>query len=164
MSIFSSTLFGSPVLSGLGSLPEGARPLTEGYRELRLDHPSLPKAIDLPAGTHYTVTTLTNAVKVDFYRENGRLFRNVVAPHKDAPAAADVTKSGSTADLVAAAFPVRDAFVEPQGGEEGAPSWLPYALVGGGVLVAGTILMVALRPAAVQKNRRRSARGRGVKQ
>jgi len=49
----------------------------------------------------------------------------------------------------------------PAGSTGGAPRWLPWALIGGGVLVAGGIVWVATRkPARVTANKRRRRRRR----
>jgi hypothetical protein len=157
MSIFNTTLFGMPATAGLGSLPEGARPLAEGYRELRLAHPGLPKAIDLPEGTQYVALSLPHEVKVDFYRADGRHFRHVAARHREAPTLQDPVKGGSPLPARSEGDGLLPGSSEPASG--GAPRWLPYALVGGGVLVASAIVIFATRGTkSVQANRRRRRR------
>lgn len=146
----------------LGELPSGAAPISilGAYRSR---FPDLPSA-DILSGkgaTHVTTRVVSGtAQEFTFYGEDGE---RILGPMRletggASPAAPDLDKEG-------ASLPARregdgllpSAASEPRGA---APKWVPYALVGGGIVVAGGIIWAVTRNRPVAPNRRRKRRRR----
>jgi hypothetical protein len=162
MSIFAGSLFGPyRSLSGLGSLPAGALPV-EGseYTAHRRDYPDLPAPGSITRVTHYTfIPSGQHDRKFSFYASDGSLVRDALVRHRSAPELAQ----GSKFEVEPLPARSEDDGLLPGSASRpaaAAPRWLPYALVGGGILVACGIVFTATRRPSVRPNRRRQRRKR----
>lgn len=155
---------------GLGALPAGADTIASTLSRWRGQFPTIPPNAELSSkgATHYTTRVIGSGVQeFTFYTSSGqvavgplRIQHRLVAqmPGGGAPVEPDTSASYSwTAESPAYGAPLRPNGSEPQASS--GPNWLPWALVSGGVLVAGAIVWAASRkPKGVAANRKRRRR------
>lgn len=117
---------------GTTALPQDAEPVAKiaGRGDLRIP----------PTATHYTVGDDGPMVFFTFYSANGQMLGRQSVRADDFP-----EEAGDASAAAARAVPVKQG-----------PKWAPWALLGGGVLIAGLIVVASIRP--VQSNRRRRRR------
>lgn len=162
--IFSRGLFdgGSLGDADLGTVIDPPQPVSniDRYRNTYGDQVPSSAALRNKGVTHFTVTPLTGDTGVRFaFYENGQPSGVAPAVAYTHPSAA-VTPTGKDA----ATPPV---FREGDGllpaattdTQNGSPKWLPWALLGGGLLVAGGIVYAsAKKPVKANRKRRRRKR------
>lgn len=161
--IFESNLFkGHRVGYGsLGEVPEGAAPVSR-LSAYRSRFPDLPtdRILEAKGATHFRTSVTGGATQsFTFYSEDGdEVFELTLTQRGAAPV--EPQPGGERPALPARrqGDGLLPSAAEPSGG--GQPRWLPWALVGGGVLVAGGIVWAATRRQPVAANRRRRRRRR----
>jgi hypothetical protein len=160
VSLFDQDLFGA--MSGLGELPAGTASI-DRLSVWTAEFPEVPSAATARSkgATRFGVRRREGGAEFTFYDESGRvIFGPAMARSGGSPVlpAADKESLPARNESDGGLLPASTATVA----SAGPPKWLPYALVGGGILVAGGILYAATRgprkPAAVAANRRRRRR------
>lgn len=155
--IFSRGLFDGSSLgdADLGAVPNGRRPISELDAFAATYDMKWPASyISLKGVTHFIPTSSRDgSVLFTFFVDDAPA---TVAPFRAYPrgASAPVEPSGKTATTKV--FREGDGLLPAPttAPQNGAPKWLPWALLGGGLLVAGGIVfMSAKKP--VRANRRR---------
>lgn len=167
MSLFESDIFEGHRpgygLFGLGDLPDGAVGIS-AYRAYPSRFPALPSLENLRSKgvTHFVVNQAGGgSLRFTFTDESGSIIQQQTVRPTGGEDAAKIRSELRDAPLPARS---EDDGLLPGSAEtqaSGAPKWLPYALIGGGVLVAGGILWAATaKPKRVTANRRRRRRRR----
>jgi hypothetical protein len=159
MSIFDNDIFGG--LGDLGALPSGAVPIAS-LSSLRSSFSELPSGAELESRgvTHYTTQERgPTSREFTFYDGTGRLLIGPMTLWTQA--AGQANEPGASKDASPARSSGDGLLPSSVNSSSGTPSWLPWALVGGGVLAAGAIAWAVTRTpkrVAVAANRRRRRR------
>lgn len=152
-------LFGEP---GLGDLPAGAAPIADLSR-YRGMFPGLPSEQRLREQrvTHFTTEVISSAEqRFNFYSSSGQRVSQSTQRHRLMSEPKEPAKTPTRDPLPAPRE--GDGLLPSQAAPERSSRWLPWVLVGGGLLVAGGIVLVGARrprrPVRANRKRRRKRR------
>jgi len=168
--LFEGNVFqGRRGMDGLGALPPGADTIASTLSRWRGQFPTIPPDAELSSkgATHYTTRVVGAGLQdFTFYTASGqvavgplriphlRMAEMIGSPRPVAPDTSEV-------DPVSVRSEGDGLLPSSDAPSSSGPTWLPWALIGGGVLVAGGIVWVATRkPARVTANKRRRRRRR----
>lgn len=159
MSIFGNDVFGQA--HAMGDVPADARPIAQIEQE-RSRFPRLPSLSAMRSGgiTHFTTQTSGVQQVFTYYDAEGAMRgrQALPLPQSELPEqGATEPAYNKTAEPFTPVAPRQGDGILPSdtGEPAGAQRWLPFALVGGALVVGGTLVWVATRRPAVTPNRRR---------
>jgi len=157
--IFEDSIFGEGPsdLSGLGELPSGAAELSRLNSYSRSYNLPNETTLRSKGATHFTARQGNDGLTLSFFTDEGAPVTSLIAPAQGA-ATADPETSSKGDGLVLPARQEGDGLLPGQttAGRDGV-NWVPYAVAGGGLLLAGGIVYALARPRKkpVTANRRR---------